>query len=81
MEEKNEMMELAFEMKITNLTDSDILILCEREIVSSNSEAGNNFCFGNCFGDATSQAEVNLEPGTPLDFSAHFKPYKYDENF
>lgn len=77
----NEMMELAFEMKITNLTDSDILILCEREIVSSNSEAGNNFCFGNCFGDATSQAEVNLEPGTPLDFSAHFKPYKYDADW
>lgn len=77
----NEMIELAFEMKITNLTDSDILILCEREIVSSNSEAGNNFCFGNCFGDDTSQAEVNLTPGTPLDFSAHFKPYKYDENW
>ena len=71
----NEMMELAFEMDVVNTTDETLSIICTREVIDSNSIAGNNFCFGNCFGDATSETTVDLTPGTPIAFSAHFKPY------
>jgi hypothetical protein len=69
----NEMMELAFEMNITNLSDTDLNIVCERSIKSEN-VGSNYFCWGSCLAPHIDKGSCITNPGVPSLFSAHFMP-------
>ena len=74
----NMMMEMSFDMNVTNLGDEAVTITCERVVTSP--EAGSNyFCWGSCFSPQISQGDLVLEPGMPNVFNAHFAPI--DENW
>ena len=69
----NDFMEMAFEMNVTNVTDTDLNIVCEREILSSTG-GSNYFCWGACLGPNIDSGSFLTNPGVPSIFSAHFMP-------
>lgn len=77
--EINEMMELTFDMNIMNLTDAPLTLTCERVVITENPTGMNYFCWGSCFSPDVSIADVEMEPGVPGVFNAHWMAV--DENF
>ena len=73
--------EMVFEMNV--VADTDVSITCVREVsFITEGTNGNNFCFGTCFPDETSETDMSLTAGMPVLFSAHFKAYSgLDENY
>ena len=83
----NDMYELDFVTRVINNGDEAVTVTCERNVISITEGAGNQFCFGNCFPDETSFAEMTIDPISsidpalpyyPYEFSAHFKPYNQE---
>lgn len=68
------MMELAKEFNVTNTTSGVINVVCEK--VENNVVEGtlNYLCFGQCLSPTVYSIDVNLNPGEPLLFSAHYMP-------
>ena len=80
----NDLYELDFVTRVINNGDEAVTVTCERNVISITEGAGNQFCFGTCFPDETSFAEMTIDPISsidpalpyyPYEFSAHFKPY------
>ena len=69
----NEMMEIAFEMNVTNLADTDLNIVCER-VVKSTTGGSNYFCWGACLAPHIDSGSNVVAPGVPNIFSAHYMP-------
>ena len=74
----NEMMEIAFEMNVTNLADTDLNIVCER-VIKSTTGGSNYFCWGACLAPHIDSGSCITNPGVPNIFSAHYMPI--DENW
>ncbi len=74
----NEMMEMAFEMNVTNLADTDLNIVCER-VIKSSTGGSNYFCWGACLAPHIDSGSNITNPGVPNIFSAHYMPL--DENW
>lgn len=71
----NEMNELQFEMDVTNNGNETVNIICEKVEVSITEGTTNYFCWGQCMGSNIFISQpVNMEPGIPTLFSAHFMP-------
>ena len=69
----NDMMELAFEMDVINLSDTDLNIVCERSVKSEN-VGSNYFCWGACLAPHVDSGSNIAVAGVPSIFSAHFMP-------
>lgn len=74
----NMMYEMTFDMQVTNAGDEAVTITCER-IVKSEEVGSNLFCWGTCLAPSVSTHDLELEPGMPNMFNAHFTPV--DENW
>ncbi len=75
----NDMMELQFEVNVTNVSDNPFSVTCERvELVASGI---NYFCWGQCLSPDLSVGTIDrVEPGVPNLFSAHFMPIDEEGN-
>ena len=69
----NEMMEMAFEMNVTSLADTDLNIVCER-VIKSTTGGSNYFCWGACLAPHIDSGSNVVAPGVPNIFSAHYMP-------
>ena len=69
----NMMYEMTFDMQVTNAGDEAVTITCER-IVKSEEVGSNLFCWGTCLAPSVSTHDLELEPGMPNMFNAHFTP-------
>lgn len=71
----DEMGELKFEMDVTNNGNEAVDIICEKVEISTVDNTLNYFCWGQCMGPNVFISQpVNMEPGIPTLFSAHFMP-------
>jgi len=72
----NSVMELTFNLEVTNTTEDTMNVICEKVFVTG---AGDNyFCWGQCYGSDVYSAELSIGAGETVPFSSHFIPT--DEN-